>query len=82
MSDVSPTGAPGGMPYKPQYQISSGARHFWEKLFHGQPLSDKEVSQMNDQFIKSVWNNMNQVLKWALAQQKKRDREQRQQRNG
>ena len=61
-------GIPG--PYKSQYIVSPQFRQFWEKLFHGVQLSDKEVSQLTDQFVKNVWNQMNQVLQWTLEQQK------------
>lgn len=78
MSDVSPTGGPGDIPgYKPQYRVSPAFRKFWEKLFKGADLSDKQVQQMTDQFVKQVSDQMNQVLNWALKEQKKRDEEEK-----
>jgi len=77
MSKVSSSGGLEGLPYKPQYTVSPEFRKFWEKLFHGAQLSDKEVSQMTDQFTKNVWNQMNTTLQWALAQQKKRDQKEK-----
>lgn len=71
MSKVSSSDGAEGIPYKPQYAVSSEFRQFWEKLFHGATLTNKEVSQLTDQFTKNVWNQMNQVLQWALKQQKK-----------
>lgn len=81
MSDVSPTGSSGNLPdipgYKAQYRVSPAFRKFWEKLFHGADISDKQVQQMTDQFVKQVSDQMNQVLNWALKEQKKRDEEEK-----
>lgn len=79
MSDVSPTDQSGGIPYKPQYQVSPEFRKFWQRLFHGAELSDKEIHQLTDQFVKSISDQMNQVLNWALQQQKKRDQDEKEQ---
>ena len=82
MSGVSsPGGAPEGIqpPYKSQYAVSPEFRKFWESLFKGAALTDKQVSQMTDQFVKNVWSQMSQVLNWALEQQKKRNQEDQQQ---
>ncbi|MBX7066354.1 MAG: hypothetical protein K1X28_03905 [Parachlamydiales bacterium] len=73
MSEVSPTGS-GGPAYKPQYRVSPEFRKFWEKLFHGAELSDLQIHQMTDQFVKKVSDDMNQVLAWALKEQKKREK--------
>ncbi len=75
MSDVSPTDPSGGVPYKPQYQVSPEFRKFWERLFHGTELTDTEVHQLTDQFVKNISDNMNQVLNWALKEQKKREQD-------
>ncbi len=75
MSQVSPTDDSGSLPYKPQYRVSPEFRKFWEKLFKGTELSDKEVQQMTDQFVKKVSDDMNHTLNWAIQQQKKRDQE-------
>jgi hypothetical protein len=77
MSNVSSSGGSEGVPYKPQYTVSPEFRQFWEKLFHGAALTNKEVSQLTDQFTKNVWSQMNQVLQWALQQQKKRDQKEK-----
>ena len=79
MSEISPTDKSGGAPYKPQYQVSPQFRKFWERLFHGAELTDKEVHQLTDQFVKSVSDNMNQVLNWALKQQKEREEDRKEQ---
>lgn len=76
MAKISPTGSDGPH-YKPQYAVTPEFRQFWEHLFHGTQLTDKQVSQLTDQFVKNVWNQMNQVLSWALKQQKKRHQEER-----
>ncbi len=80
MSGVPSPIGPGdtGPAYKSQYAVSPEFRQFWEKLFKGQALTDKQVSQMTDQFVKNVWSQMSQVLNWALEQQKKRDQDQQQ----
>ena len=75
MSGVSPPSPSGGAPYKGEYQISPEMRKFWEKLFPGTDLSNKEVGQMTDQFVRNVWNQMNSVLQWALQQQKDRNQQ-------
>ena len=77
MPDVSPPDGSGSGYYKPQYVVSSQFRHFWEKMFHGVDLSDKEVSQMTDQFVKNVCGEMNKVLQWALQQQKERHQDEK-----
>lgn len=79
MSDVSPTDKSGGVPYKAQYEISPQFRKFWQKLFHSTDLTDKELHQMTDQFVKNISDNMNQVLNWALKEQKKRDQKEKEQ---
>ncbi len=79
MSDVSSTGNSGGLPdiphYHAQYKVSPEFRKYWEKLFPRAVLSDKQIQQMTDQFVKQVSDDMNRVLNWALKEQKKRERE-------
>lgn len=77
MSDVKPPDNSEGPHYTPQYQVSPQFKKFWHHLFHGADISDKQLSQMTDQFIKRVWDQMSQVLNWALKQQKERDRKEK-----
>ncbi len=76
-TDPSPTDPSEGAPYKSQFHVSPQFKKFWETLFHHTELTDKQVSQMTDQFIRQVWDNMSQVLNWALQQQKKRDEDEK-----
>lgn len=80
MSNVTPPDSnQGGIPYKPQYEVSPEFRKFWEKLFHGAQLTDTQVHQLTDQFVQTVADNMNQVLNWALQQQKQREEDEKEQ---
>lgn len=77
------SGLPSKVPeYKGQFQVSPEFKKFWHSLFKGQDLSEKQMSQMTDQFIKMTWAQMSQVLNWALKEQKKRDQEEKQERGG
>ncbi|MBU6383043.1 MAG: hypothetical protein KGQ49_03790 [Verrucomicrobia bacterium] len=73
MTEISPTSP--SPHYKPQYKVSPEFRKFWEKMFPGVPLTSLEIQQLTDQFVKNVANNMNEVLNWALKEQKKREEE-------
>lgn len=72
MSKIPPVDS-GGMPYKPQFKVSPEFRKMWTSLFKGVELSDLQIHQMTDQFVKSVSDQMNSVLNWAIQQQKERD---------
>jgi hypothetical protein len=65
--------------FKAQFKVSPQFKKMWVDLFRptGYVPNDKEISKMTDQFINQVWNNCNTVLKHALANLKKleRDRE-------
>lgn len=61
---------PGIPKYQAQYTVSPEFKKFWETLFHNYPLTDKELSQMTDQFIKQVWDQMNTVLQHYLQTMK------------
>lgn len=82
MSGVSPPDPSGGTPYKAEYKVSPTFRHFWETLFKNNQLTDKEVSQLTDQFVKNVWSQMSEVLNWALKQQKERNQKQKEEQGG
>lgn len=79
MTDISPPDKTGGAHYKAQYEVSPSFRKFWEKMFPGTQLSNKELHELTDSFIRNVADNMNQVLNWALREQKKRHREEKEQ---
>lgn len=81
MTEISPTDKSDDS-YKAQFRASPQFRKFWESLFHGADLSDKEVGQLTDNFVKNVADNMNQVLKWALDEQKKRESERKENEGG
>ena len=82
MTEVTPPEDSGSINYQPQYQVSPEFRKFWETLFKGADLSDKQVHQLTDQFVESVSDSMNQVLNWAIAQQKQRDQDEQEQDQG
>lgn len=60
--------------YRAQYKVSPETKKFWEKLFH-QPLSDKEVQEMTDAFVKNVCQQMQQVSKDCIEKMKELERE-------
>jgi hypothetical protein len=80
-SNVPPGGGSGVPPYRPEFRVSPQFRKFWEQLFRNAPLTNEQVSQMTDQFVKMTWNQMNQVLQWALQQEKERHRREREEGN-
>lgn len=67
--------------YHAQYTVSKEFKQFWEHLFH-QPLSNDDLQKMTDQFVKSVWDNMNRVLKHALDAMKKLEEERKKEEAG
>lgn len=81
MADTSPVDPAGGN-YKPQFKASPEFRKFWQHLFQNTELTDRQVSQMTDQFVRNVWNQMNSVLQWALEEQKKRHQQEKEDQAG
>ena len=77
MSEIAPTDPTGGSHYKSQYRVTPAFRKYWETVFHGAHLTNKEISELTDTFVKNVTNSMNQTLNWALQQQKKRDQKEK-----
>lgn len=77
--NVSPSGGP---PYQGRFEVSSEFKQFWHHLFKNAEISEKQMQQMTDQFIKMVWDQMSRVLKWALEQQKERDKNEKEERGG
>lgn len=65
--------------YKPQFTLSPEFKKMWTQLFKGSQNKpdDKEMAKMTDQFINFVWNDCNRVLQWALAQQKERHQQEK-----
>ena len=60
-----------GLPkYYAQYKVSPEFRKFWETLFKNYPLTDEQLSQMTDQFVKMVWDQMNTVLQHYMQTMK------------
>ncbi len=57
-------------------------KKFWQALFPDYELTDLQAQKMNDAFFKFVGDQMNGLMNWALAQQKKRDQEEKQERGG
>jgi hypothetical protein len=69
--------------YTPQFQIDvSQWRKYWQTLFGNTQLSDKEIHQMTDQFVKFVWDQMNTILQHAIQTQKKLDQKQKEDEGG
>lgn len=52
--------------YRGEFVVSPEFKKMWTSLFHGQPLGDKEIAKMTEQFINQVWNQCNVVLQHAL----------------
>lgn len=78
MSPIQPSGSSGDTPpFKAQYTVSPAFKKFWETLFHNAPLTKQQLSEMTDAFIHNVANQMNNVLQWAIRQQKKRHEEEK-----
>ncbi len=72
----------GGGSYRAQYNVSPEFRKFWETLFKGYPLSDKQLSQMTDTFVKTVWDQMNHCLQHQLQVMKELESRQKEDDNG
>ena len=70
--------------YKPQFVVPPEFKKMWAQLFKASnnPPTDKEMSKMTDQFINFVWNDCNRVLQWALAQQKERHQQEKEDQEG
>ena len=79
MTEVPPTGSSG---HAHQYRLTAAMRHTWQKLFKHDVLTDKDIRQLNDSFTKNVGDQMNNVMQWAIKQQKDRDDEEKKQQGG
>lgn len=72
MSEIKP--ADNDPPYKAQYSMTSEDKKWVKHLFHDK-ITDKQVQQFWDGYIKNMSDQMNHVLDNALKEQKKRDQE-------